>query len=204
MAGIKLCTIKKADQPYFIRPAAVRVYTAEELAFFLWQNPWLIDGSILNTSLTRWIAEELDMSDTALTMESAMRHDKTEAEILRPFYEEVAYLTRAEWKHFAGTLDRKAQESRWGLLKRKGDALARNKRLMAAQTCYHDALDSLPADPTGSMNAFRAEVWHNLGVLHVKMLDGEEGIHAFRKAFSFDQNSDRKKTLMLAMRLFLP
>lgn len=204
MAGIKLCTIRKADHPFYISSISLHVGSAEELAFFLWKNPWLIDASLLAPALTRWIAEELDLSDTALLMESAMRKERGEAEILRPFFEAVGFLTKAEWKKYADILSGKAHEPSWVLKKKRGDALAGHRKLSAAEESYHEALEALPQDPSGALEEFSSVVWYNLGVCAVHMLDGDEGIRAFKKAYELHPVSDNRKSLMLAMRLFYP
>lgn len=40
-----LCVVKKAEHPFLIESVQIRVWTIEELCFFLQRNIWLIDQS---------------------------------------------------------------------------------------------------------------------------------------------------------------
>ena len=204
MAGIKLCRIPKAKHPFYVSSCAVYLYTAEELCFFINRNPWLVDDQILSSSLTRWVAEELELGDVALAMDASIRREKKQSEILRPLFKEVGYLRTSEWKALESLLDEKEKQPVWVLKRRRGDALARNRRLRAATASYREALETLPSERSDSIAAFEAEVWYNLGVCAMWMLEGEEGIRSFRKAYSLQPERVYRMPLMLAMKLFYP
>ena len=48
MSGHHLCQVRKAEHPYYIESISTNIYTIEELCFYLQQNIYLVDSSIMN------------------------------------------------------------------------------------------------------------------------------------------------------------
>ena len=55
MSGYILCQIKKAERPYFIENISTNIYSIEELCYYFCNNLYLIDYTIVNERLCRWI-----------------------------------------------------------------------------------------------------------------------------------------------------
>ena len=65
MGSLILCHRKKAKQPYEISRVHMRIYTIEELCYYICNNLYLIDYTIINRQLCNWIDTELDMKELA-------------------------------------------------------------------------------------------------------------------------------------------
>ena len=61
MSGYILCQGKRARFPYYIENISTNIYTLEELCYYLNHNIYLLDETILNEGLCRWILEELGL-----------------------------------------------------------------------------------------------------------------------------------------------
>ena len=48
MSGYHLCQVKKAVHPYYIESISTNIFTIEELCFYLRENIYLIDETIMN------------------------------------------------------------------------------------------------------------------------------------------------------------
>lgn len=59
MGSLILCYKKKAKQPYEITRIHRKIYTIEELCYYLCNNLYLIDYTIMNEQLCDWLEEEL-------------------------------------------------------------------------------------------------------------------------------------------------
>ena len=57
MGSIILCHKKKARRPYEITRVHRKIYTIEELCFFLCNHLYLIDYTIMNEQLCDWLEE---------------------------------------------------------------------------------------------------------------------------------------------------
>ena len=51
MSGYILCQVKKAEKPFFIENISTNIYSIEELCYYLYNNLYLIDSSLINQKL---------------------------------------------------------------------------------------------------------------------------------------------------------
>ena len=60
-----LCHSKRAKRPYEISRVHMRIYTIEELCYYLCNNLYLIDYTIMNRRLCDWLEDELGLAKMA-------------------------------------------------------------------------------------------------------------------------------------------
>ena len=65
MGSLVLCHDKHAAHPYEITRIHCKIFTIEELCYYLCNNLYLIDYTIMNEQLCAWLDEELGMHDLA-------------------------------------------------------------------------------------------------------------------------------------------
>ena len=70
MGNLVLCHDRRAVHPFEITRIHCRIYTIEELCYYLCNNLYLIDYTIMNEQLCGWLEEELGM--TALLQNSGI------------------------------------------------------------------------------------------------------------------------------------
>ena len=73
MGSLILCDEKKAKQPYEIARIHKKIYTIEELCYYISNNLYLIDYTIVNKQLCEWLMEELDMDGLAKELRACIR-----------------------------------------------------------------------------------------------------------------------------------
>lgn len=61
MGRLILCYAKKANKPYFVKTMNLNLYTLEELCYFLYDNLYWIDETVINNELSDWILKELQL-----------------------------------------------------------------------------------------------------------------------------------------------
>ncbi|MCC8066374.1 MAG: hypothetical protein LIO94_04650, partial [Clostridiales bacterium] len=101
-----LCLIRQANQPYYIENIRTGIYSLEELCFYLYNNLYLIDESIINEKLCDWIRDELHLK--RLYRQLYEQLDKMEKEqkspdaasFVLPIFREAGYLTSQEMRDF--------------------------------------------------------------------------------------------------------
>ena len=65
MSSLILCHRKKAKQPYEVAQIQRKIYTMEELCYYLCNHLYLVDYTLMNEKLCDWLEEELELSDLA-------------------------------------------------------------------------------------------------------------------------------------------
>ena len=61
MSGCRLCQVRLAKNPYYIESISTNIYSIEELCFYLQNNIYLIDQTIVNEKLCKWVRDELGL-----------------------------------------------------------------------------------------------------------------------------------------------
>ena len=200
MIGYHLSKTGLAGKPFPVSHIGIGLWSVEELCFYIIHNPALADDTLLNTSLTRWLSEEFNLTDVALSMERQIRAQGKIADIVLPLLRGTGYLDAQEIRRFTSVLDRMNAGGVPVRLKMKADALSGNRRYGEAVACYEQAAELAP----GADAAFRASVHHNRGAALMQMLLYEEGYAAFREAYLLEKTVQRKRCCLLAAALARP
>lgn len=202
MAGYRLCTGREAVRPYYIECIGTSISTIEELCFFFSEYLPLIDASVMNEALTRWVAAELLLEDTAGRMEEALKNRMDCAGFVLPVFEAAGWLDNREMAAYKLRLDRFFAESPAVRLKMKGDALVRCGRMNAASAIYRQIIDEsahqrLPKE-------FIASVWYNKGVAEIRMLLYAEALLSFKTAVRLHEKPLYVRSVLLVLGLSKP
>ena len=68
MGSLILCHNKRAKSTYEISRVHVKIYTIEELCYYICNNLYLIDHMIMNRRLCDWLQDELGLNGMAETL----------------------------------------------------------------------------------------------------------------------------------------
>ena len=55
MSGYILCQVKKAEKPFYIENISTNIYSIEELCYYLYNNLYLVDSSLISSKLCTWL-----------------------------------------------------------------------------------------------------------------------------------------------------
>ncbi len=200
MIGYRLSRTGLAKNPFPVTHIGIGLWSVEELCYYICTNPALVDSTLLNYSLTRWLAEEFHLTDIALAVERQIRKDAKSADIVLPLLRGTGYLDARELARFTAQLDSMAAGGVAMRLRMKADALLRNRRYGEAISAYEQA-----ASYAQKYSApFRAALHHNRGVALTRLLSYEEAYRAFREALSLEDTKERRRTCLLAAGLAKP
>ena len=75
MGSLILCHRKRARQPYEIARIHMRIYTIEELCYYICNNLYLIDYTMVNRQLCNWIDKELELPKLAEKLREELRQN---------------------------------------------------------------------------------------------------------------------------------
>ena len=65
MGAVIICRKELAETPYYIESMGIRIYSMEELAYFLYENIYLVDKKMLGTRLWEWLRTEMHNPELA-------------------------------------------------------------------------------------------------------------------------------------------
>ncbi len=198
MSGYILCQTRRAENPYFIENISTNIYSLEELCYYLYHNLYLIDETIINTGLCRWIQEELNLPKLAAKLRPCVGKFASAEDILYPVFKEINYLTYDELRKLNIRLQRFDQEPPLLRKKRKGDALVENGMYGNAIRVYEDLLKREDLEET--REGLTESIWHNLGCACSYLFQGEKALECFFRAYEGGRSRKALKVYLLAYR----
>lgn len=197
-----LCTEKKAEHPFFIESIGVRIYTIEELCWFLHNNLYLIDRSVTSAALAAWIRDELGMKTLARKlMDAVERPDRDASYFIVPIFQEIGYLSPEEMRRLREELTRVQIQPEDQRAKIRADYLVSGGRSAAAITAYRKILDKKAEGNLGT--SFYASVWNNLGCAYAQQFRFRDAADAFLTGWKLVQTRELMRKYVSTLPLFL-
>lgn len=124
MGTYYLCRAPRARHPYYIEGIGVRLWSIEELCYYMKENVYLLDESVLNEKLCLWIDRELGLHKLAKLLARALENQAPAEEFILPIFRECGYLSGQELTVFQEQLSQIQVEPRDVRRKMKADYLA--------------------------------------------------------------------------------
>ena len=201
LAG-RLCALPAAEIPYQIASIGADASSLEEICFFLYHYPELIDSEILCEDLCTWFEEELGLRELARTVRAALYEGNDLAGCIFPIFRAAGYIAETADEDYRRTLRVLMKDSRIVRMKKKGDALAGYGKYISALGVYRTVVknvDEKKEDPV-----FMASLYYNMGAVYMQMLLYEESLDSFKKAYIRFHTRESLKTYLTAAAIARP
>lgn len=181
MGSLILCHSKKASQPYEITRIHRRIYTLEELCYYICNNLYLIDYTVMNEQLCDWIEEELGMKEMAYTLKSAIkRHGAVEQFVLTILRHSGIY-TKSELLHIQNVLEKLKNQKEIERKKYMGDNLLASGEVREAILIYQSIVYGETDESVEGI--FYGNVYGCLGAAYGRLFLYEEAARMYENAF---------------------
>jgi len=198
-----LCQTKKAEHPYYIRNIGIRVWTLEELCYYLYENLCLIDRSITNESLCAWVRDELGLVRLSRRLYDALdRPDGDISYFLMPIFGEIGYLSADQQRRVRDELTRLQVRPEDEKAKLKADYLVRCGRYAAAIRQYKSLLGRKGPGALGV--SFYAGLWNNMGCAYALQHRFEEAADCFLQGWQLDHSRELLRRYVSTLPFYLP
>ena len=140
MGRLLLCG-KEAENPYEVEELDLRLYTIEELCYYVFHNVPLLRDDFIDERLIGFIRRELQLPDIADKI-ARFYHSPSDADnTLYMLLSEVGYYSESELQEFQETLAKKRKKNGPERVKDRADSLASQKRYQAAVRVYRTLSD---------------------------------------------------------------
>ena len=196
MGSIILCHKKKAKRPYEITRIHRKIYTIEELCYFLCNHLYLIDHTIMNEHLCEWLEEELELTELANNLRQHLEQCASMQQFVVTILAYSSIYTTAELKHVQNVLDKLKNQKPVEKQKFKADNLLANGALKPAILIYQSILQG-ETDETVDKK-FYGRVYACLGSAYGKMFLYEEAAKMYEAAFQICEEESMLKAYLYA------
>ncbi|MCP1109879.1 tetratricopeptide (TPR) repeat protein [Lachnospiraceae bacterium PF1-21] len=181
MGSLILCHEKKAKIPYEITRVHKKIYSIEELCYYLVNYLYLIDYTIMNHALCGWIDRELGMSALATELRFILAKNGSEATFIAAVLEASNIYLAEEIAGIEVTLAKLKDQKEVEREKFKADTLLQSGEYDAAILVYQGILGD-EHDETVS-EEFYASIYASLGSCYGNQFLYQEAAGAYKEAY---------------------
>ena len=196
MGSIILCHKKKAKRPYEVTRIHRKIYTMEELCYFLCNHLYLVDYTIMNKQLCDWLEEELELTELAENLRKQLEQYGSMRQFVVTILAYSSIYTTAELKHVEDVLEKLKNQKPVEKQKYKADNLLASGALKPAILIYQSILQG-EADETVDKK-FYGRVYGCLGSAYGKMFLYEEAAKMYEAAFQICEEESMLKAYLYA------
>lgn len=188
MSELWICREQKAGRPFRIKAAGVEVRTMEELCFYLYQSRELLDDSVMGEELYAWLAEELKLPRLAATLAEERKQGKNALWCACFLLKESGMYASEELAEINALCLAMENKDEFELGKLRADRLLKTKQYLRSIREYERL--TVLGESRGCSGKLMGNVWHNLGVAHMKLFLFEKAVECFAKAYELNQSEE--------------
>jgi tetratricopeptide (TPR) repeat protein len=199
MGKLIICSGKQAFIPYYFKITNTKVYSIEELCYYVYNNVELLNEDFFGEALIQWLKDELDLEDRADKLREIKNNQGSFKEIAVSILCSSDYYTESEIKGFIRNLDELVNLSPYEKLKKKGDNYLKYRQFAEAAAVYEKILDgeevtSLSSEEYGSL-------LHNMAIIKLHMVGIAQAAETFKEAYERNKNPESLKQYLMALKL---
>jgi len=178
------------------------VYTIEELCYYLCNNLYLIDYTIINEQLCKWIEDELELKELSeLLLELLKNHGSVEQFVLHILNASGIY-TQGELAHIQNVLEKLKNQKEVERQKFKADSLMESGELESAILVYMSIVNGERDESVDSR--FYGRVYACLAGAYGRAFLYEESARMYEKAYRICEDSRMLEGYLYACYRYLP
>lgn len=202
MSGYQLCQVKKAARPYYIESVSMNIYTIEELCFYLQQNIYLIDRTIINERLCDWIRDELGLSKLYRKLYEQLDKNEGIGSFILPIFKEAGFLSHVEFRELQEEIRKIEIQPEDIRRKMKADYLVNFKMYGNAIHEYYQILQE--RNPGNMGIQFYSSVLHNMAVAYGRLFLFEEAADCLWKSYGIVRSNETYQKYLMLLPFFMP
>lgn len=195
MGKMILCRGRQTDKPLVIEGTGMRLYTAEELCYYIYNNIYLIGQDFINGRLIEFLRQtgEEELSER---MRSLSEKKAGLAEMLVTILKTVDYYSVSDIEKLRETLNTLGRQNVCERLKSRGDGYLANECFFSAVKCYESIISEYKGN--GLSGSEYAKVYHNLGTAYARMFMYKKAVKYYDEAYAIGQHEESRKCSIAA------
>lgn len=202
MGSLILCHKKKAKHPYEVSRVHKRIYTMEELCYYLCNNLYLIDYTIMNEQLCRWISDELELDELADALLDLIKSNGSVEQFVLCVLNESKIYTPGEMAHIQNVLEKLKNQKEVERQKFKADTLMESGELESAILVYMSIVNGERDNSVDKR--FYGRVYACLAGAYGRAFLYEEAARMYEKAYRICEDNRMLEGYLYASYRYLP
>ena len=197
MGKLILCSGRRTDRPYVLPDSGERIYSIEELCYYIYNNIYSIEEAMFTASLIDWIGKELGLAERAEKLYNLKKQGADLKTLITVVLCSADYYTESEIKKLLSVIDeiRAMPSARRRYL--KANSYLKRKLYTEAATEYESLLvseDAVNLDPKSY-----GDVLHNLAIAKLHIYGPGKALELFMQAYERNQRPESLKQYLYTL-----
>ena len=201
MSSLILCHKKKAKQPYLVARINRRIYTMEELCYYLCNHLYLVDYTIMNEKLCDWLDEELELAELAKNLRRVLEQNGTVEQFVITILAYSSIYTTGELNQIQDMLERLKNQKPVEKQKYKADNLLESGSVKSAIMAYREIIQDEHDESVDSK--FYGKVYGCLGAAYGRLFLYKEAAKMYEAAYQICEEKSMLKAYLYACRRYM-
>ena len=201
MSSLILCHKKKARHAYEIARIHRRIYTIEELCYYLCNHLYLVDYTIMNEKLCDWLEEELELQELSANLRDMLVQNASMEQFIVTILAHSAIYTTSEINQIRDVLDRLKNQRPIEKQKYKADNLLESGSVKSAIMAYQEIIHGERDESIDGR--FYGKVYACLGAAYWRLFLYEEAAKMYEAAFQICEERSMLKAYLYACRKYM-
>ncbi len=197
MGKLILCSGIRAKRPYTLPVTGARVYSIEELCYYIGEHLYFVDEDFFTDSLFEWMDIELGLTSRGEKLIQLKEQQADIKTLLAALLCSADYYTEAEIKKLIKHIE---EFNRMTPVKRRclrADSCLKDKNYSDAAREYEQILNS--DDAQGIIPEEYGDILHNLAVAQVHTIGLSVAAETFHQAYERNQREDSLRQYLYAL-----
>lgn len=199
MGKLILCSGERTARPYVFPRTGIRIYSIEELCYYLYHNVYLIEESLFTDSLLDWIGTELKLAERAAKLKTIKEKNADLKTLVTVVLCSCDYYGEKEILDFLKILDRVNGMPRIKRKFMKASELLKDHQYTEAINEYNQILNMEEASELSASDY--GEILHNKAVATALNNSITEAADLFRQAYEYNHSEESLRQFLYAVKL---
>lgn len=201
MGSLILCHDRHAAHPYEITRIHCRIFTIEELCYYLCNNLYLIDYTIMNEQLCTWLDDELGMTDLADSLRDVLRLRGSVEKFVLTILKASRIYREPEMIRIQNVLEHLKNQKDIERQKYKGDNLLESGEVEEAILVYQAILNQEKDESVD--DKFYGKIYAGLGAAYGRLFLYQESARMYDRAYQICADETLLKPYLYASYKYL-
>ncbi len=197
MGKLIICNGKQAVKPYYFKLTNTKIYSIEELCYYVYNHIDVMYEDLFEDSLVSWVSEEIQLGERAEMLKNLLKAKVGLKDIVVCILCSADYYTEIEIKQLLHRMDETAKMTPIEKMKKKADNHFKYRQFADAATEYENILNgkeavSLSGEEYGNL-------LHNLAVVQLYTVGVSVAADNFKEAYERNHNKNSLKQYLYAL-----
>ncbi len=202
MGSLILCHADKAKQPYEISRVHMKIYTIEELCYYIYHHLYLIDHTLVNRPLCDWLSDELQLSELSDDLRELLNQNCTVDQFVLKLLKDSNIYNAQEIHKINDMLEDFRNQKEVEREKFKADTLLKNGECEAAILIYQTIVNK-EWDETVE-RSFYGKIYACLGSAYGKLFLYDQAAAMYEQAYRYYHEEEILKPYLFCCYMSYP